>query len=174
MFLKEVIIPQQVSVEVAGDKVKVSGPKGQIERQFKTFYDIKIEKTKNKMKIFSESEKRKVKAMTGTIAGHIKNMIKGVTQGFTYRLRVIYLHFPVTVKVEGDKVLLQNFLGERTPRVAKIVGDAKVEVKGADIEVTGIDIEEVGETANNIEQAARIKARDRRVFQDGIWIIGKE
>jgi large subunit ribosomal protein L6 len=111
--------------------------------------------------------------MVGTIIAHIRNMVKGVTEGYTYRMRVVYSHFPITVKVEGDKVLIQNFLGESVPRVAKIVGDTKIEVKGQDIILTGCDKEAVGQTCGNIEQACRISKYDRRVFQDGIYIVEK-
>jgi large subunit ribosomal protein L6 len=82
----------------------------------------------------------------------------------------VYSHVPVTVKVEGKRVLIQNFLGERSPRVAKIIGDTAVEVSGDEITVSGIDKEAVGQTARNIEQATSIKYRDLRVFQDGCYI----
>ena len=173
MYFKEVEIPEGVTVEL-NDKVKVSGPKGSLERSLDLSRDIKIEKLNGKIRISSEKERRKIKALVGTIAAHLRNMIKGVKEGFTYKLKIVYSHFPINVKVEGDKVLIQNFLGERVPRVARIVGSAKVEVKGQEVFVSGIDIEEVGQTAANIEQACRIKGRDRRVFQDGIWIVGRE
>jgi len=100
-------------------------------------------------------------------------MITGATKGYSYRLKVVFSHFPVTVKVEGDKVLIQNFLGERTPRIAKIAGQAKVEAKGQDITVTGIDLEDVGLTASSIEQATRIVGYDRRRFPDGIFLTAR-
>jgi large subunit ribosomal protein L6 len=64
-------------------------------------------------------------------------------------------------------------LGERVPRVAKIVGKTQVKVEGSDLIVTGINIEEVGQTAANIEQACRIVGYDRRKFMDGIYIVSK-
>jgi large subunit ribosomal protein L6 len=100
-------------------------------------------------------------------------MIIGVTKGFEYRLKIVYSHFPVTVKIEGDKALIHNFLGERQPRIAKIVRGSKVEVKGDEIKVSGIDIEAVGQTAANFEQATRIIGKDRRIFMDGIYITQK-
>jgi large subunit ribosomal protein L6 len=170
---KEFLIPEGVTVEIEGKRVKVSGPKGTLEKEFKYFFDIKITKKENKVVVSSPSERKKVRAMIGTIIAHIRNMVKGVTEGYTYRMRIVYSHFPVTVKVEGDKVLIQNFLGESVPRVAKIVGDTKIEIKGQDIILTGCDKEEVGQTSANIEQACRISKYDRRVFQDGIYIVEK-
>lgn len=174
MYFKQVEIPEGVSVEVLEKKVKVSGPKGSLEREFKIKEDIKIEKKENKIIVSSESKRRKIKALVGTIAAHIKNMIKGVTKGFTYTLKVVFTHFPVKVKVEEDKVLIENFLGERVPRVAKRVEGVDVQVKGQDIILTGIDVEKVGLMANRLEQACRITGRDRRIFQDGVWIVGRE
>jgi len=174
MYFKEVEIPEGVNVEILGKKVKVSGPKGNLEREFKIKEDIKIEKKENKLIVSSESERRKIKALVGTIAAHIRNMVKGVTKGFTYKLKVVFTHFPVKVKVEDDKVLIENFLGERVPRVAKRVEGVDIQVKGQDIILTGIDIEKVGLMASRLEQACRITGKDRRVFQDGIWIVGRE
>jgi len=173
MYSLELKIPENVKVEVQGLKVKVSGEKGELEREFKE-KGIKIEKVDQKLLVSSESERKKMRALLGTIVAHVKNMIKGVTKGFTYKLKVVYSHFPVTVKVEGDKVLIQNFLGERVPRVAKIVGNTQVKVEGSEITVSGINIEEVGQTAANIEQACRIVGYDRRKFLDGIYIVSKE
>ncbi len=111
--------------------------------------------------------------MLETIKAHINNMITGVTKGFTYKMKIVYAHFPMTVKVQGDKVIIENFLGERHPRKAKILGDTKVQVKGDEVHITGIDKEDVGQTMANIEQATKIKRRDPRVFQDGIYLISK-
>jgi len=172
MYSTELKIPENVKVEIEGNKVKVSGEKGELERIFDE-KEIKISLSEGKIIISSESERKEFRALVGTIAAHIKNMIEGVTKGFTYRLRVVYSHFPVTVKIEGDKVLIQNFLGERVPRVAKIVGKTQVKVEGSDLIVTGINIEEVGQTAANIEQACRIIGYDRRKFMDGIYIVSK-
>jgi large subunit ribosomal protein L6 len=174
MYSQELTIPENVDIEVKEKKVKVKGPKGELEREFKLVAGIKIEKINSKIKVSSESERRKIKALVGTVAAHIKNMIDGVTKGFVYRLRIVYSHFPITVKVEKDKILIQNFLGERTPRIAKIVGSTEVKVEGSDILVSGINLEEVSQTAANIEQACRIIGYDRRRFLDGIYLISRE
>jgi len=173
IFEKKVKIPENVKVSIEGNRVKVSGPKGELEKTFKIPKDVKVEIVENNVRVFSENERRKIKAIVGTIAAHIRNMIEGVQNGYVYKLKMVYSHFPFTVKVEGDKVIIQNFLGERTPRIAKIIGNVKVEVKGQEIIVSGIDIDAVGQTAGNIEQATRITGKDRRVFQDGIFIVSK-
>ena len=176
MYVREFEIPEGVNVEIDKNKVKVSGQKGEIDRLFKGIFDIKIEKSKGgkKITVSSESTERKKKAIVGSIIAHIKNMARGVTEGYTAKLKVLYSHFPVTVKVEGNKILINNFLGEKIPRESKIFGDdTKVEVKGPDITVTGIDIEKVGQTAASMEIVTTIKKFDRKVFQDGIYITKK-
>jgi len=173
IFEKKVKIPENVKIIVEENRVKVTGPKGELEKSFKIPKDVKVEIVENNVRVFSENERRKIKAIVGTIAAHIRNMIEGVLNGYVYKLKMVYSHFPFTVKVEGDKVIIQNFLGERTPRIAKIIGNTKVEVKGQEIIVSGIDIDAVGQTAGNIEQATRITGKDRRVFQDGIFIVSK-
>ncbi len=175
MYSKEIKIPEGVTAELQGRKIKISGEKGSLEREFGNG-SVKIEIAGNKLKVSSESERRKVKALVGTIIAHVRNMIHGVTKGYTYTLKVVYSHFPVTIKVDdaNKQVFVQNFLGEKIPRVGKIVGDTKVEVKGADITVTGIDVEDVAQTSANLEQATKIKKHDRKVFQDGIYRVTRE
>jgi large subunit ribosomal protein L6 len=101
-------------------------------------------------------------------------MIKGVTQGFTYRLKIVFVHFPMTVRIEGRRIEIQNFIGERKAREAKIAGGAKVRVEGEDVIVEGIDIDDVAQTAANIQQSMKIRKKDLRKFMDGIYVYSKE
>ncbi|MEM0358737.1 MAG: 50S ribosomal protein L6 [Candidatus Hadarchaeales archaeon] len=167
---EEIEIPEGVEVKMEGGRVEVSGPKGTVYRTF-NLRDIQLRMEGRRIKISSPSEKRRVKAMIGTIKAHLRNAFKGVTQGFVYKLKIVYSHFPITVKVEGDRVTIHNLLGEKVPRVAKIMGRAQVRVVGDEIIVEGVDKEEVGQTALNIEQASRVKGRDPRVFQDGCYLF---
>lgn len=173
MYSKEFEIPSGVDAQIAGGRIKLKGPKGEVERKLELTKDIKIEKVDGKIKISSENERRQVKSLIGTNIAHIRNSVEGVTRGFVYKLKVVYSHFPITVKVEGGKVFIQNFLGERVPRVANIVGKTDVKVDGTDITVTGINLDEVSQTAGNIELTARITGYDKKVFQDGCYIVSK-
>jgi large subunit ribosomal protein L6 len=96
-----------------------------------------------------------------------------VKEGFVYRLKMVYAHFPMQVNVTKGSVTVTNFLGERKARIAKIVEGVKVEVNAKDreIDVRGINKEAVGQTAANIEQTTKIKRRDPKVFQDGIYLV---
>ncbi|MCW4021191.1 MAG: 50S ribosomal protein L6, partial [Candidatus Bathyarchaeota archaeon] len=122
----------------------------------------------------SQWPRKKEAALVGTVCSHIRNMITGVTEGFTYRLKIVFSHFPTSVKVQEEKVIIDNFTGERSSRVAKIVGDTKVTVESEDIVVQGVNIEDVSQTAANIEQATKIKNKDPRVFLDGIYIYERK
>lgn len=171
---KELNIPEGFQVVVEGKKIIVSFNGKKLEKELKFTYDINIKVENGKLIASSSSDRRKVKAMLGTIIAHARNMIKGLRDGYTYRLKVVYTHFPISIKVEGDKVIITNFLGEKTPRIAKILGDTKVQVNGQDIIVSGSDKELVAQTAANIETATKISKKDRRVFQDGIYIVSRE
>ena len=169
---EEVEIPEGVEVTIEGNTVKVKGPKGELERELK-YPGVKIFTEDGKVVVYKEFPRKKDIAIARTFKAHIANMIKGVTEGFTYKLKVVYSHFPVTVKVQGDEVIIENFLGEKNPRRAKILPGVTVKVRGQEITVESIDKEKAGQTAANIEQATRITKWDRRVFQDGIYIVEK-
>jgi large subunit ribosomal protein L6 len=171
---KIIEISDGVQIEIENFNVLISGEKGKIERDFadplfKRY--LKIEKVDKSIKVFSTSDKRKQKAIVGTVAAHIRNMMEGVTKGYEKKLKIAYVHFPFTVKVDGNVISIVNFMGEKSPRFAKIIGDTTVEIKDEQITVMGIKKEAVGQTAGNLELATKVKRYDRRVFQDGIFLL---
>lgn len=169
----QVDIPEGVQVSVLGKKVTVSGEKGILTRDF-WHAPTNIEYKDGGIRFWTEGTRKRERSMVNTVAAHIRNMIRGVEEGFTYKLKMVYVHFPITVRVEGRKVLIENFIGERRPRVAEIVGDTDVTVREDDVIVSGIDIEAVGQTAANIQLATKIKKKDARKFIDGIYVYSKE
>ncbi|MBN1280716.1 MAG: 50S ribosomal protein L6 [Candidatus Thermoplasmatota archaeon] len=170
---EELKIPDGVQVTVQGRTVQVKGPKGELSKLF-THPAITIAVVEKKVRITSPSPNRKEKALMGTFKAHVRNMIRGVTQGYTCKMKTVFSHFPIKTVVEGNYVVIQNFLGERAPRHADILQNVKVEVKGDFLTLTGIDKEKVGQTAANIERATKVKNRDIRVFQDGIYIVERD
>ncbi|MBI2971958.1 MAG: 50S ribosomal protein L6 [Candidatus Aenigmarchaeota archaeon] len=173
--VKVVTIPENVSVEIAGAVVTVKGPKGTLEKDFfnpRFSETVRIEKNGG-VKITSASERRTHKAIAGTIQSHVENMITGVSVGYKYVMKITYSHFPLTVTVKDKEVQIKNFLGEKGLRIARIIGDCSVKTDKEEITITDISKDDVGQTASNIEQACRITGRDRRIFQDGIFIAGK-
>ncbi|MFP3219491.1 MAG: 50S ribosomal protein L6 [Acidilobus sp.] len=167
-------VPQGVTVRVEGLKVTVKGPKGEMQKDFSHARGVGIRVDGNKVIVEAWSADTKARALVGTIAAHIKNMIIGVTKGFRYKLKIISSHFPITVKVEKSRVVINNFLGEKAPRYATIMPGVTVKVQGQDVIVEGNDVEAVGQTAANIERATRITEFDRRKFMDGIFIYSRE
>ncbi|WP_414469322.1 50S ribosomal protein L6 [Methanobacterium sp. ACI-7] len=169
---EEIPIPEGITVTIDGG-ITIKGSKGELSRKF-NYSGISIKQEDKNVVLEVNFPKKKDKAMLGTIKSHITNMMTGLTDGFTYNMKIVYAHFPMTVKASGDKVTIENFLGERYPRTAKIVGSAKVQIKGDEVVVTGVNKEDVGQTMANLEQATKIKGRDPRVFQDGIYLVSRE
>ena len=149
---EEIAIPEGVEVIINNNEVSVKGPNGEDSRKF-TYPNVSIKEEEDVVVLETTFPKKKDKAMIGTTRAHINNMIIGVTDGFTYHMKIVFAHFPMTVKVQKDTVVIDNFLGERHPRTAKIVGSSKVAVKGDAVTVTGINKEHVGQTMANLEQA---------------------
>jgi large subunit ribosomal protein L6 len=100
-------------------------------------------------------------------------MITGVQKGFTYKLKIVFSHFPITVKVQGKNVIIENFTGERRGRSVKVQGDVKVTILPDDIIIQGTNLEDVSQTAAKIEQATRVRNKDPRVFLDGLYVFEK-
>jgi large subunit ribosomal protein L6 len=161
--------PDDVEVTLEGRKVTVKGAKGTITRNF-SHAPISIELRDKELRIWAEWPRKKEAALVGTIHSHIRNMITGVSKGFTYKLKIVFSHFPISVKLQGESILIENFTGERNPRKAKIKGDVKVKIQNEDILIQGANIEEVSQTAANIEQATKVKKKDPRVFLDGLYV----
>ncbi|MFW6173308.1 MAG: 50S ribosomal protein L6 [Elusimicrobiota bacterium] len=170
---KEIKIPNGVEVSVEEKIVHVKGEKGSLTKML-SHPKIKIKIKNNVVELsFPTIPKRKERALMGAFVAHINNMIKGVTEGFEYRMKTVYSHFPIKTSVEGNEFIIQNFLGERSPRKAKILENVKVDTKGENVTVSGIDKEKVGQTVANIERATRIKHKDIRIFQDGVYLVSK-
>jgi len=169
---EEILLPNGTTANLEGFSLRIKGPLGTVTKDFsKIPVNLKVEG--NKVIISTPSSRKRDKAVLGTARAIVSNMLTGVTKGFTYRLKIVYAHFPITVRVKDRTIYIENFYGERSPRTAEIVGDCKVQVQGEDVVVTGIDKEHVGATAANIEQATRIKRKDQRVFLDGIYVYEK-
>lgn len=171
--IKKIIpIPESVTASYENNEFIATSSKGTNSR-FLWYPSINIKIEGNEVIVDTKQSRKKQKAMVGTLASHINNMIQGVDIGFEYQMKVVYSHFPMQLKVVGDRMSIGNFLGEKKPRLAKILGDVKVKVSADEVIVTGINKEAVSQTAANIEQKTKIKRFDPRVFQDGIYVVNK-
>ena len=170
-----VTIPEGVTATLSEDGVvTIAGPKGSLTRTFQSSY-VDLFQDGAGLVVRVDLPRRKQRAMAGTWNAHLNNMVKGVTEGFTYNLKAFYSHFPMTLAVNGNTFTVNNYFGERVPRTADILQNVEVKVSNkVEITVSGIDKEAVGQTAANIERCTTVKKRDRRVFQDGIYLLNKE
>jgi large subunit ribosomal protein L6 len=166
---RQVEIPPGVDVTLEGSVLTVSGPKGTLVRDMR-FPQIDLKVEGDEVVVSTASDKKRILAMSGTLEAHAKNMIRGVADGYEYHMKVVYSHFPIQLKLQGNRLEINNFLGEKQPRIAKIIEGVTVKIGNDEVTLTGIDKEKVGNTAANIEHATRITKRDPRVFQDGIYI----
>jgi len=172
-LVREIDIPEGVSVDLDRTTVTLTGPAGTLKRTFNN-PGISIEKQGNKVIVRALNHKRKAKANAGTVEAHIRNMLRGVQKEWVYKLRVVYSHFPIKIALKGDVVEILNFLGAKTPRYARVMPGAKVEIKDQEIIVRSIDKDAAGQTAANLELATKLGPEfDPRKFQDGIYIVEK-
>ncbi len=169
---KEIEILEDVTVTKEGNTLTVKGPKGELSREFR-FPRVEVVVSEDKVNLRSEFPRVREKAIIGTFESHIRNMMYGVKEGYTYNMKVLYSHFPMKVSVKDDMVMIDNYMGGKARRYAKIADEVKVSVKGADVTLESIDREACGQTAANIEKATRRRGFDRRTFQDGIYIVDK-
>ena len=163
-------VPEGVVVSINEQKkVTVRGNKATLTRDF-SYASVQLETDGKAVHISAKWPRKKEASLVGTIESHIKNMITGVTKGFTYKMKIVFSHFPITVKVQDRSLMVENFTGERRARKAKILGDVKVKIEPDDIIVQGTTLEDVSQTAANIEQMTRVTNKDPRVFLDGIFV----
>jgi large subunit ribosomal protein L6 len=163
-------VPAGVTVSMDGTRVVVTGPKGTLTRDMR-FPGITIAIDDGIVTVSTDVTRKRVVAMVGTLASHIRNMCRGVSEGYEYRMKVVFSHFPIQLKLQGTTLVIDNFLGEKQSRYARIEPGVNAQVGNDAVTLSGIDKEKVGNSAANIEHATRIRNRDPRVFQDGIYIV---
>jgi large subunit ribosomal protein L6 len=176
-YKEEMEIPEGVKVTLDGNHhITVKGPNGKITKDFSHVRGIKVSIEGNKIFFSTNFPKSGTLALTKTIINLIKNLIIGVQTNYKYICKVCYSHFPCTVEVKPDKkeIHVVNFLGERAPRVTRYLDNVEVEVKGDDVILTGPDKETLGQTAANIKKCCRIRKKDPRVFQDGVYLYKRQ
>jgi large subunit ribosomal protein L6 len=168
----EISIPEGVEASVEKNLVLVKGPKGEVQRLLES-KTVKISTKDGALELLAPVATRREKRMIGTFSSHIKNMMQGVKEPFVYELKVCSGHFPMNVAIKGDEFSIKNFLGEKIPRTLKIKQGVKVNLDGTTINVESVNKEKAGQVAADIEQLTRVTNRDRRIFQDGCWIVSK-
>ena len=164
--------PEDVSAEVDHLELTVEGPNGSVTRRL-WYPDVSVSVDGDDVVIEADAEDAKTNSTVGTFESHVENMIHGVTDGWEYEMEVFYSHFPMQVAVEGDEVVIENFLGEKAPRRTTIHGETEVAVDDEQLVLSGPSKDDVGQTAADIEQLTKVSGKDTRVFQDGVYITTK-
>ncbi|MDE1762806.1 MAG: 50S ribosomal protein L6 [Thaumarchaeota archaeon] len=165
-------IPDKVKVSESHKILHVEGPLGKTRKNFKKIpIDLKIEGKNIVLK--SLGTRKRDYAIFKTAESLVRTIIKGVQTGYTFKMKIVYAHFPITVKVKDGHVHVENFQGERAARVSKIFGDTKVVAKGDDVLITGSVLTDVSQTAASLQQNTKVKNKDSRVFLDGIYLFEK-
>ncbi|XP_047338200.1 60S ribosomal protein L9-like [Impatiens glandulifera] len=175
-------IPDGVTIKVKAKIIEVEGPRGKLTRNFKhlnlDFELITDESGKKKLKIDSWFGSRKTTAAIRTALSHVGNLITGVTNGYRYKMRFVYAHFPINASItNGNKAIeIRNFLGEKKVRKVDMLQGVSVvrsEKVKDELVLDGNDIELVSRSAALINQKCHVKKKDIRKFLDGIYVSEK-
>ncbi|MBD3259582.1 50S ribosomal protein L6 [Candidatus Woesearchaeota archaeon] len=166
-------IPEGIDVKIDGYKITVSKGDKSLSKLFATKV-LRFEMRDGKIVFFSDVNTKRQRKILGTYKVLIKNMFKGVAEGHKYILKICSGHFPMTVNVSGNELAIKNFLGESIQRKLRFPPEVSIKVTGDQIFVESIDKSLAGQIAARIETLTKIRGRDIRRFQDGIYIINKD
>ena len=178
-YLEERIVevPENTDVDMktirGGFTVSIKGPKGELTKTFSRL-NVHMSLKDKTFTIQSHFGKKREAAMVGTITGHLNNMIKGVNELYTYKVQVITSHFPATVEVQKNEVLIKNLYGRREPIRIPFDPSVNIKIKGDMVTLTGINKELVSQTAARLAESSRLRGRrskDPTVFQDGLYVV---
>jgi large subunit ribosomal protein L6 len=171
---KDIELPENVTITLKGKIVTAEGAKGKLTKDFSDF-DVELKKTKTKINVKAYFINKKKKAKALALVGYIQNMIKGVTEGYVYKSKIVYSHFPITVEPDNKKktVAIKNLYGGRKQINVPIIGEeTTVKVEKDDVIIEGIDKQAVGQTTANMQEACRLRGKRRKdpeTFLDGVW-----
>ncbi len=172
VYEQRIEIPSDCQVSLEDKTVTVNGPMGSLTRSFPEL-QTQIRAEGNELVVTTHINRKRTRALVGTVVAHVRNMVLGVQHGYEYELKIVFSHFPITVEVKDKSIIIKNFIGERGIRTARLIGDVQVRTTEDEIFISGINIEHVAQSAANIQQACKIRDKDRRVFLDGIYVIRK-
>jgi large subunit ribosomal protein L6 len=165
-------LPEGFTAEYEDGTITVEAEGQEVSRKLEHAM-IDVEVADGEIVFSTDRTQKDIKSIVKTFQSHVNNMIEGIQDEHVYKMKGVYAHFPMTVKKENNKVVIENFMGERKPREIEIMDGVEVSIDGEDLELRGPDKEAVGQTAGRIEQACKKGNRDPRTFQDGVYITSK-
>lgn len=143
-----VVIPNGVTVTLQDGVLTVKGPKATLTRDVKPDVNIVIE---DKQITLSPGETESAKALWGTYAAHVRNMVTGVTEGFTRILEIEGVGYRAEVK--GKELILNVGFSHQVP--LEIPEGMAAEVVKNVITLTGPDKESLGQFAANVRKVKK-------------------
>lgn len=180
----EVEIPEGIKARLEGTLLKVEGPAGRAEKTLEnprvTVGIAAASGSDNgglrKIVIEGHDEGKKTKSVVNSFESHVKNLLRGVQHGFRYELEIVQSHFPIKLHIDAaaKDIRIENFVGEKKPRHSQIKSGVTVKTDGKSVTVEGADLEQVAQTAGSLECATRVVRKDRRRYQDGIYLMKKK
>lgn len=142
-----IAIPEGVTVSVNDGLVSVKGSKGELNLELNKIIDVEVKD--NTVVVTRKNETIPAKQMHGTTNANIRNMILGVSKGFSKSLEIIGVGYRFNLK---GNVLVVN-AGYSHPVELEVPEGLSLEAKGNNqITVSGISKEKVGEFAANIRK----------------------
>lgn len=172
-YTEDVEMPEGVTVTREGKEITFKGPKGEATRTlFTPAIDLKV--ADNKVTLSVDKMTKREKALVGTYRAHVKNLIRGVTEGHVYKLKICSGHFPMNVSYNNNVLSIKNFIGEKIPREYTVRKEVTLKLEGDIIVIESANKELAGNAAGAIEKLTRRPSFDKRIFQDGIYIIEKD
>ncbi|MDP3027363.1 MAG: 50S ribosomal protein L6 [Nanoarchaeota archaeon] len=170
---EEIEIPGDVNAKIENNVLIIKKGDTELKRELNSLIEIKIEG--NKIILEAKKSTKREKRICGTFAAHIKNSMRGLNEKFKYKLQAASVHFPMTLAIDKEKneLVVKNFLGEKTDRRIKLVKGVDVKIIKDIIEIESSDKELAGQCSANIEKGTKTRNKDRRVYQDGVYIIEK-
>jgi len=141
---KPIELPLKTEAAFSGGIMTVKGPLGTLTKIFKPHIKVAVEK--NEITLTLANETLQARALWGTYASHIKNMIAGVNKPYEKKLIVEGIGFKADVK--GKDLVMS--LGFSHPVIVAVPSDLKVTTEKNNITISGIDCEKVGQFAAQI------------------------
>lgn len=141
---KAIAIPAKTEISVSEGFVRVKGPKGELSRNVHRLIEVAV--GPEGVQIAPKAKSRETRALTGTYASHVRNMIEGVTTGFTKKLFIEGVGF----KWDIAGKTLNLSLGFSHPVKVAIPEGLTVSIEKNSLSISGINKELVGQFAANI------------------------
>lgn len=176
LFTEErVEIPEGCSVSQKDKVITVSGKMGTESLDISHMVlTVDIEEKELFIRLWSAPKKQT--SIVKTCASLINSLIIGCTKGFSYKMKAIYKHFPITLVLENNakRVVIKNFLGNKCDSAVDLIGETTARLGEKDhIYIEGPNLQHVSQSAANISQKCVPKNKDLRVFLDGTFVVSK-